>query len=86
MTGSEALYADAMESWSGQLISADILFAFNVRVIPVVEVIVGVLCSGLIFSCWGLIVINMMLVATYSIWWLITQPCFPCNRRNRSYL
>ena len=42
------------------------IYAFNVRVVPVVEVIVGLLLIlGLFSRVGGLVIINMMLVATY---------------------
>ena len=68
MTGLMKLFVPVLgEAFSGQLIAANIPFyAFNVRVIPVAEVIVGLfLILGLFSRVGGLVVINMMLVATY---------------------
>ena len=68
MTGLMKLFVPTLEeAFSGQLIAANIPFyAFNVRVIPVAEVIVGLLLIlGLFSRVGGLIAINMMLVATY---------------------
>ena len=68
MTGLMKLFVPMLgEAWSGQLISANIPFyAFNVRAIPLVEVTVGLLLILGLFSRVGaLIVISMMLVATY---------------------
>lgn len=50
-----------------QLVAANIPFyAFNVRVIPVVETIMGLLLIlGLFSRIGGLVAISMMLVATY---------------------
>lgn len=55
------------EAWSGQLVAANIPFYdFNFQVIPVVEVIVGLVLILGIFSRFGaLVVMSMMLVATY---------------------
>jgi uncharacterized membrane protein YphA (DoxX/SURF4 family) len=68
MTGLMKIFVPMLgEAFSGQLIAANIPFyAFNVRVIPVAEVIVGLLLIlGLFSRVGGLIAINMMLVATY---------------------
>jgi uncharacterized membrane protein YphA (DoxX/SURF4 family) len=68
MTGLMKLFVPMLgEAWSGQLIAANIPFyAFNVRVVPVVEVMVGLLLIlGLFSRVASLIVINMMLIATY---------------------
>ncbi len=68
MTGLLKLFVPLLgEAWSGQLIAANIPFyAFNVRVIPVVEAIVGpFLILGFFSRIEGLFVISMMLVATY---------------------
>ena len=68
MTGLLKLFVPLLgDAWSGQLIAANIPFyAINVTVIPVVEVIVGLLLILGLFSRVGsLVVINMMLVATY---------------------
>ncbi len=68
MTGLMKLFVPVLgEAFSGQLIAANIPFyAFNVRVIPVAEVIVGLLLIlGLFSRIGGLVVISMMLVATY---------------------
>ncbi len=68
MTGLMKLFVPMLgEAFSGQLIAANIPFyAFNVTVIPVAEVIVGLLLIlGLFSRVGGLVVINMMLVATY---------------------
>jgi len=68
MTGLMKLFVPMLgEAWSGQLIAANIPFyAINVRVVPVIEVLVGLLLIlGLYARIGGLVVINLMLVATY---------------------
>jgi len=68
MTGLMKIFVPMLrEAFSGQLIAANIPFhAFNLIVVPVAEVIVGLLLILGFFSRVGsLIVIGMMLVATY---------------------
>ena len=54
-------------AWSGQLIQANIpLYSFNVSVIPIVEIAVGVmLAAGFLSRLFSLVVIFIMIVATY---------------------
>lgn len=68
MTGLMKLFVPMLgEAFSGQLLAANIPFyTFNVWFVPVTEVVVGVLLLlGLFSRVGGLVVINMMLVATY---------------------
>jgi len=68
MTGLMKLFVPMLgEAFSGQLLAANIPFyALNVRVVPVAEVVVGVLLLlGFFSRIAGLVVISMMLLATY---------------------
>ncbi|MBE7472919.1 MAG: hypothetical protein DPW09_31090 [Anaerolineae bacterium] len=68
MTGLMKLFVPMLgEAFSGQLLAANIPFyTFNVWFVPVTEVVVGVfLLLGLFSRIGSLVVINMMLVATY---------------------
>lgn len=68
MTGLMKLFVPMLgEAFSGQLLTANIPFyTFNIWFVPVTEVVVGVLLLlGLFSRVGGLVVINMMLVATY---------------------
>ncbi|MCQ3976531.1 MAG: hypothetical protein DPW09_24125 [Anaerolineae bacterium] len=68
MTGLMKLFVPVLgEAFSGQLLTANIPFyTFNVWFVPVTEVVVGVLLLlGLFSRIGGLVVIDMMLVATY---------------------
>lgn len=68
MTGLMKLFVPMLgEAFSGQLLAANIPFyTFNVWFVPVTEVIVGVLLLlGLFSRIGGLVVTNLMLVATY---------------------
>ena len=68
MTGLMKLFVPTLgEAFSGQLWAAHIPFyTFNVWFVPVTEVVVGVLVLlGLFSRIGGLVVIHMMLVATY---------------------
>ncbi len=55
------------DAWSGQLTQAGIPFyAFNVRVVPVVEILVGIeLLFGYYTRVGAVVVLGMMAVATY---------------------
>ncbi len=55
------------QAWSGQLIQAEIpLYDFNFWVIPIVEIVVGLLLIAGFFSRLGaLVVLGMMVVAAY---------------------
>ena len=68
MTGLMKLFVPQLgEAFSGQLLAANIPFyAINVRIVPVAEVVVGVLLLlGFFSRIVGLVVISMMLLATY---------------------
>ena len=68
MTGLMKLFVPLLgEAFSGQLLAANIPFyAINVRIVPVAEVVVGVLLLlGFFSRIVGLVVISMMLLATY---------------------
>ena len=68
MTGLMKLFVPVLrEAFSSQLLAANIPFyALTFRLVPITEVVVGVfLILGLFSRIGGLVVINMMLVATY---------------------
>jgi uncharacterized membrane protein YphA (DoxX/SURF4 family) len=68
MTGLMKLFVTLPgEAFSGQLLAANIPFyAINVRIVPVAEVVVGVLLLlGFFSRIVGMFVISMMLLATY---------------------
>ncbi len=68
MTGLMKLFVPMLgEAFSGQLLAANIPFyALNVRIVPVAEVAVGVLLLlGFFSRIVALVVISMMLLATY---------------------
>ncbi len=68
MTGLMKLFVPMLgEAFSGQLLAANIPFyALNVRIVPVAEVVVGVLLLlGFFSRIVALVVISMMLLATY---------------------
>jgi len=68
MTGVMKLVVPALaEAWSGQLLAAQLpLYEVNVRLVPFVEIAVGVvLMVGVYTRLASLVVIGIMLVATY---------------------
>jgi len=68
MTGVMKLVVPMLaEAWSGQLLAAQLpLYALNVRLVPFIEIAVGVaLLIGAFTRFAGVVVIGIMVVATY---------------------